>query len=438
MKRRSYKKPLPGLSLVVARKQLWLEWCQQQSFKPLDRFLKSRLKEIRDLKREDKLKLSAQIQNAARYLQSAEYLESCYQQDKCIDALAWDKEYQTLQLKINNIQCFWFWVFLLAGDYTHASTANEAARVAWFKKQLSKLEADLSCFAILHGFRPKWLTSLNQRALMQGWQEDEVRSFIKKQNIALPLYLRNQSELTDKQLTEQLQANGVRAYNDHAVIQVSGGHDVTRTDLYKNGQFEIQDLASQKIAEAVDCRPGLKVWDACAGAGGKSLALAWIMKGKGALTATDLHAYKLDELSKRSKRAQIHNIRCFTWTGESELKLPNDVRRQQGFDRVLIDAPCTSSGTWRRNPDARWRFSESDTLAQNQIQRKLLNNASRSVRIGGLCVYATCSWQVSENEAIVAEFLNNNANFKLREQCFLGGIKENSDSMFYAVLERLS
>lgn len=438
MKRRSSKKPLPSLSIVVARKQLWLDWSQQPYFKPLDRYLKSRMKGLKDLRREDKLKVSQQIQDAARYLQAAEYLEACYQDNELKNAALWDQEYTLFELKYNSVQVFWFWVFLLAGDQQHASTSAEVARVKWFQSHQEDFSQDIEQYALINGFRPQWMSLLTQRAVLEKWDDQQIKRFIKRQNEPLPIYLRPQSQLPNSEIIKQLQLAGVKAQPDQESICLRGGEDVSKTELYKTGQIEIQDLASQQIAAAVDCQPGMKVWDCCAGAGGKSLALASAMGTKGSVTATDVHAYKLDELSKRAKRAGFHNIRSFVWDGNSTLRLPNDVRRQGGFDRVLIDAPCSSSGTWRRNPDARWRFNTQDSLAQVELQQQILKFASQSVRPGGYCIYATCSWQVSENEAQVAEFLAQNPEFILRQQAFIGGIQSNSDSMFYAVLERQS
>jgi 16S rRNA (cytosine967-C5)-methyltransferase len=206
--------------------------------------------------------------------------------------------------------------------------------------------------------------------------------------------------------------------------------------MYRQGVVEIQDLASQQIAAAIAVRSGEKVWDCCAGAGGKSLAIAARMNNKGVLLATDLHGYKLDELKRRAKRAQLGNVRTFTWAGDEPLRLPKEIAQQKGFDWVLVDAPCSSSGTWRRNPDARWRFAPTDTAELVVLQQKILHNSAVAVRVGGHLVYATCSWQVSENEAQIALFLQNNPVFSLISQTILGAPQIDADTMFVAVLKR--
>ena len=231
---------------------------------------------------------------------------------------------------------------------------------------------------------------------------------------------------------------GVSARLAKTALAAYGGQAVQTAAEYQAGAFEIQDLASQQIAAAVDAKAGDKVWDACAGAGGKSLAIAARMSGRGSVTATDLHEFKLNELKRRAKRAQIQNIRTFSWDGQQPLRLPAEVRKQQGFDWVLVDAPCTSAGTWRRNPDARWRFNDSDTRQLQQLQQQLLQHASEALRPGGYLVYATCSWQVAENEHQVEQFLSQHPQFELLEQCMLGAPDEDADCMFYAKLQRQS
>ena len=160
------------------------------------------------------------------------------------------------------------------------------------------------------------------------------------------------------------------------------------------------------------------------------------MDNKGAVIATDLHEYKLAELKRRAKRGQLLNIRSFIWEGKEALKLPKEIARQQGFDKVLVDAPCSSSGTWRRNPDARWRLSDDDTQELMALQQRLLVLASQAVRPQGELIYATCSWQVEENEQQIAQFMQQNNGWQLLEQTMLGAPKDDADTMFVARLKR--
>jgi 16S rRNA (cytosine967-C5)-methyltransferase len=183
--------------------------------------------------------------------------------------------------------------------------------------------------------------------------------------------------------------------------EVLAAPDLYRTRAFHEGRFEVQDLASQAVVAACDPRPGERWWDACAGAGGKTLALADRMRGKGTILATDPHEGRLAELKRRARRAGVQNARGLLWSGEG---LPRAAKKA-GFDGVLVDAPCTGSGTWRRNPEARWRTGRDDIARLAALQAKLLAIAARGVRPGGRLVYATCSLARSEDEAVVLAFL---------------------------------
>ena len=176
---------------------------------------------------------------------------------------------------------------------------------------------------------------------------------------------------------------------------------------FREGHFEIQDLASQTVAGVCAPQPGERWWDACAGAGGKALHLATLMQNRGSIVASDIRTRKLDDLKKRARRGGFSNIRCREWKGKV---LP---AKKSGFDGVLVDAPCTCSGTWRRNPDARWTLEREEIAEFAEKQLALLSNASHGVRAGGVLVYATCSMFDAENEGVVQAFLANHENFAL-------------------------
>jgi 16S rRNA (cytosine967-C5)-methyltransferase len=287
--------------------------------------------------------------------------------------------------------------------------------------------------------RPQWLPLLMERVASSNWSDQQLQHFIEQQTRMPPLWLRPQAAQAAEQLVADLVGEGVKAaLSSDGHIYASGGKGITTTQVYQQGRVEIQDLASQQIAEAVAVKPGQKVWDSCAGAGGKSLAIAARMANKGVLVATDLYDYKLDELKRRAKRAEMFNIRTFTWNGAEPLRLPKEVAQQQGFDWVLVDAPCSSSGTWRRNPDARWRFDPTDTNELVAIQQQILTQAAPAVRLGGHLVYATCSWQLAENEAQISWFLRQCPQFLLQYQRILGAPQQDADTMFVAVLHRQS
>jgi 16S rRNA (cytosine967-C5)-methyltransferase len=172
--------------------------------------------------------------------------------------------------------------------------------------------------------------------------------------------------------------------------------------MLKNGEVEIQDEGSQLVAMLVDARPGERVVDFCAGAGGKTLAMATQMANKGRITACDVLANRLKRAAERFRHAGLHNIETRPLTSEKDPW----VRRHKGtFDRVLVDAPCSGTGTWRRNPDARWRSLGAGLDSLLPLQISILASAARLVRPGGRLVYATCSMLPEENEEQVAAFL---------------------------------
>jgi 16S rRNA (cytosine967-C5)-methyltransferase len=190
----------------------------------------------------------------------------------------------------------------------------------------------------------------------------------------------------------------------------------TRTNVYsleafKRGLFEVQDEGSQLLGMLVDAPPK-KVVDACAGAGGKTLQLAAQMKNRGDLYALDVDARRLEDLKERTRRADVHNVRVKPITnGDDALASISEL--VANADRVLIDAPCSGSGTFRRKPDARYRLTE-DSLAEHvSIQKALLERFSPLVKPDGLLIYGTCSFFRDENEGVIEHFLGKHPEFSV-------------------------
>lgn len=177
----------------------------------------------------------------------------------------------------------------------------------------------------------------------------------------------------------------------------------------KTGEIEIQDEGSQLVALLVDARPKDRVVDFCAGAGGKTLAIAAQMQNKGHVAACDINEARLKRCAERLRQAGLHNVETRLLSSETDRWVK---RHKGGYDRVLVDAPCSGTGTWRRNPDARWRAPAEDGLAALiALQARILASAARLVKPGGRLVYATCSMLPEENEAQVAAFLRANPAF---------------------------
>jgi 16S rRNA (cytosine967-C5)-methyltransferase len=200
-------------------------------------------------------------------------------------------------------------------------------------------------------------------------------------------------------------------------LRVDGHPRLGGTEAFKRGLVEIQDEGSQLLALLTAAGAGMNVIDYCAGVGGKTLALAAAMwsghghhgRQSGRLTACDISKTRLDRLRPRLKRAGAHGVKCRVIAARDD----NWVAEQAGrADRVLVDAPCTGTGTWRRDPNAKWRFTPTDLDDLIVTQRHILNDAAGMVKPGGRLIYATCSLLQEENEKQIAWFLEHHPNFQ--------------------------
>ena len=185
----------------------------------------------------------------------------------------------------------------------------------------------------------------------------------------------------------------------------------TATRAFRDGLVEVQDEASQLAALLVEARPEMAVADLCAGAGGKALALAAAMGNRGRLVALDSEAARLERARPRLARAGVTCHALQTLSGDDGPWLSAEAA---GFDRVLVDAPCSGSGAWRRNPDARWRLTPEALAELLETQATLLDRAAALVRPGGRLIYATCSLLAEENGAQIESFLARATDFALK------------------------
>lgn len=190
--------------------------------------------------------------------------------------------------------------------------------------------------------------------------------------------------------------NGLRI----APIEGYGRHpNVQAEPAYRQGWFEVQDEGSQIVADLAGAEPGMQVLDFCAGAGGKTLAMAATMENQGGVIAYDAEKQRLAPIFDRLARAGATNVEVVSRLSALE-------NRSQGFDLVLVDAPCTGSGTWRRRPDAKWRLSDRQLEIRKGEQSAILDRAATYVKPGGRLVYITCSVFEAENSAQIAQFLD--------------------------------
>ena len=255
--------------------------------------------------------------------------------------------------------------------------------------------------------------------LVQSWVKEHLETdFPLKQYIQSlcdrpPMWLRMQTADTAS-LLQELQEAGLTP-EQHPVCRQAIAIRNAQINLftlpaYCEGRFEVQDLASQCIGNAAAPAAGERWLDACAGAGGKSLQLAELMQRKGTIVATDIREYKLEDLRKRARRAGFPNIQTKAWDGKA---LRPQYRER--FDGVLVDAPCSCSGVWRRNPDGVWTLKPEEIDETARLQAKILEAVAPGVKPGGVLVYATCSIFKEENKDQVKAFLANHPEFVLEK-----------------------
>jgi len=183
-------------------------------------------------------------------------------------------------------------------------------------------------------------------------------------------------------------------------LRFTGRQDLFRTEQFKTGEFEIQDLASQLVGVACAPQPGETWWDACAGEGGKTLHLADLMQNRGVVWCSDRHTGRLETLKRRAARAKLFNYRAVVWDGGE--RLPTKAR----FDGILLDAPCSGLGTWQRNPHARWTTGLEDVNELAATQLALLNRLAGSLKPGGRLIYSVCTLTRTETTAVASAFTN--------------------------------
>lgn len=252
-------------------------------------------------------------------------------------------------------------------------------------------------FAIRHSMPDHFVTRL-QRAF-----GDEADAVARALAAPAPRTLRtNTLRCTRDQLCTELAANGIAATDTRWSpwgLSVEGDADLFALPCYERGWFEQQDEASQLAAAIVQPPPGGRVLDLCAGAGGKTLAVAAMLQNRGEVLASDVHAGRLQELRRRARRAGANNVRAVEVAGTGPDRLVDAFGPRA--DRILVDAPCSGSGSWRRRPEARWGIDEARLHALVATQRGLLERAVDLLAPGARVVYATCSLLPEENEAQV-------------------------------------
>ena len=294
---------------------------------------------------------------------------------------------------------------------------------------LSKLDKKTFPTKAIEHSVPDWLAGLFEKELGAKWEKE-----MSALNEQAPVILRaNSLKISAENLVEILKEEGVnsfvlRGYPD--AVQLEEKKNVFLTSAFKEGFFEVQDASSQKIAELLDAKEGMRVVDACAGAGGKTLHIAALMKNKGQIIALDIYEWKLAELKRRAKRAGAFNIETRFIEDNKVIK-----RLHNTADRLLIDAPCSGLGVLKRNPDSKWKIDEDFINRIKTEQENILQNYSKILKKGGKMVYATCSILPSENGEQVRKFLAENTEFALvKEENIMPS--DGYDGFYMALIER--
>ncbi len=281
---------------------------------------------------------------------------------------------------------------------------------------------------------PDWLMALG--AAQCG---DELwASYLPALQSISPVYLRVNLNLTTvESLRSQLAQEGIQVEYDVGrrpeTLRLEGRPRIFASSAFHSGAFEMQDAHSQEIAPFLDVSPGMRVVDACAGAGGKTLHLSVLMRNKGRLVAMDTSRRRLDELRLRARRARVSNL---------EIKLIESTkvtkRLDRSFDRLLLDVPCSGIGVLSRNPDQKWRITEGEVIQLQRLQDDILSHYSRMVKVGGKMVYATCSVLPCENQDRVSQFASEfEGSWELEEDRFLPPQVGGGNGFYMARLRRL-
>lgn len=333
-------------------------------------------------------------------------------------AQAGDEDYW----KLLGVWCIW--------NRTEFPDWEELAEVK--PKRVRALYEELKSNRKLRESIPDWLDELGQQELGTAW-EKELEALNEEAKVVLRV---NTLKITRAELQKQL-AEAEDIHTEAPVdfpdaLLLEQRQNIFTRQQFKDGLFEVQDGGSQLIAAFLQVSPGMRVIDACAGAGGKTLHLASLMQSKGRIIALDTEEWKLEELKKRARRAGASNIETRVIESSKTIK-----RLENSCDRLLLDVPCSGLGVLKRNPDAKWKLNLDFIARVKDLQQHILTDYSTLVKPGGMLVYSTCSILPSENEEQVKRFLaSHSSQFELVEQkTFLPS--QGYDGFYMARLKRI-
>ncbi|CAL2103208.1 RNA methyltransferase [Tenacibaculum sp. 190130A14a] len=280
---------------------------------------------------------------------------------------------------------------------------------------------------------PDWIDEVGLQELGEKAWTKEIAALNKQADVILRTNTLNISKDKLQKIlsSEGIETEFVKGHDD--ALKLVERANVFKTQAFKKGYFEVQDASSQLVAPYLDVRPGMKVVDTCAGAGGKTLHLASLMENKGQIIAMDIYESKLKKLKVRARRNGVHNIDTKVIDSTKVIK-----KLHGKVDRVLIDAPCSGLGVIRRNPDSKWKLEPEFLDRIRTTQQEVLQQYSKMVKTGGKLVYATCSVLPSENQQQVDFFLASDAgkDFSFVKDNKVLASESGFDGFYMALLER--
>ncbi|WP_309609931.1 methyltransferase domain-containing protein [Flavobacterium sp.] len=280
---------------------------------------------------------------------------------------------------------------------------------------------------------PDWMDELGVKELGEKVWATEISAQNQPAKVILRTNTLNTTREKLRAILMDLNIDTETLPNQPSALVLKERANVFLTDAFKQGLFEVQDANSQLVAAFLDVKPGMRVVDTCAGAGGKTLHLASLMENKGQLIAMDLYESKLKQLKLRAKRNGAFNIEYKIIDSTKVIK-----KLAEKADRVLIDAPCSGLGVLKRNPDAKWKLQPEFIDNIKKVQAEVLESYSRIVKPGGKLVYATCSILPSENQEQIKHFLatETGKSFTFVDEKKILASESGFDGFYMALLER--
>ena len=314
---------------------------------------------------------------------------------------------------------------------------NEIELPGWSEFENTDAEKILNNYEKLKSIRkiresiPDWLDEIGSNELGKEWDK-EIEALNQQAKVVLRVNtLKTTKEHLQKLLADQqIETESISKFPDALILKKR--QSVFQLKEFKEGLFELQDASSQVVGTFLNAEPGMRIIDACAGGGGKTLHLAALMKNKGRIIAMDVEQWKLEELKKRARRAGAGNIETKLIESGKTIK-----RLSESADRLLLDVPCSGLGVLKRNPDAKWKLSLDFIEKVKTMQQEILNSYCSMLKPGGIMVYATCSLLASENEKQVQNFINEQKDsFELLEEKRIMP-SEGFDGFYMARLKKL-